>query len=68
MFYLNSTVDNRDLWSGFWRLADPKITLTSMSSIFLGASMAAADGAVHFGWLLVIIVAFFADTGGQSGV
>lgn len=52
--------DNRDLWAGFWRLADPKITLASMSSIFLGACIVAAHGQLHWGWLLVTIIAFFA--------
>lgn len=52
--------DKRDLWAGFWRLADPKITLASMSSIFLGACIVAAHGELHWGWLLVTIFAFFA--------
>ncbi len=58
-----STIDNtnnRDWWAGFWRLADPKITLASMSSIFLGACLVAADSDLHIGWLLVTIVSFFA--------
>jgi 1,4-dihydroxy-2-naphthoate octaprenyltransferase len=46
--------------AGFWRLADPKITLASMASIFLGASLAAADGDIHVGWLAVTIFGFFA--------
>lgn len=56
---INTSVENRDLWSGFWRLADPKITLASMASILLGACMAAADDTVDAGWLLVTIFAFF---------
>lgn len=31
-------------WPGFWRLADPKITLASTASMFLGAAAAARDG------------------------
>lgn len=52
--------NNRDWWGGFWRLADPKITLASMSSIFLGACIVAAQAGLHWGWLLVTIFAFFA--------
>ena len=51
---------NRDFLAGFWRLADPKITLASMASIFLGASLVAADGDIHVGWLVVTIFGFFA--------
>jgi 1,4-dihydroxy-2-naphthoate octaprenyltransferase len=51
---------NRDFLAGFWRLADPKITLASMASIFLGASLVAADGDIHVGWLVVTILGFFA--------
>ncbi len=51
---------NNDLWLGFWRLADPKITLASMSSIFLAACLAAADGEINVFWLIVTICGFFA--------
>jgi 1,4-dihydroxy-2-naphthoate octaprenyltransferase len=47
-------------WQGFWRLADPKISLASFASMFLGASAAAADGPIHFGWLAVTILGIFA--------
>lgn len=50
---------NRDFMSGFWRLADPKITLASMASIFLGACLAAAHGEINVAWLGVTIFAFF---------
>lgn len=46
--------------AGFWRLADPKITLASMSSIFLGTCLAAVDAVIHWGWLAVTVLAFFA--------
>lgn len=49
-----------DFWRGFWRLADPKITLTSMAAIFLGACAAAVAGPLHWGWLLVTVLAYFA--------
>jgi 1,4-dihydroxy-2-naphthoate octaprenyltransferase len=51
---------NADFFAGFWRLADPKITLASMASIFLGACLAAAHGDIHVGWLLLTIFGFFA--------
>lgn len=47
-------------WQGFWRLADPKISLASFASMFLGACAAAADGPLHFGWLAVTILGIFA--------
>lgn len=51
---------NTDLWAGFWRLADPKITLASMSSIFLAACLVITYGELHIYWLLATIVSFFA--------
>jgi 1,4-dihydroxy-2-naphthoate octaprenyltransferase len=59
---IGSTISsaNRDFLAGFWRLADPKITLASMASIFLGASLAAANGEIHAGWLGMTILGFFA--------
>lgn len=51
--------DQRDFLAGFWRLADPKITLASMASILLGAALAANSGALHAGWLLVTVLGFF---------
>lgn len=54
------TLITHDMWKGFWRLADPKISLVSMASIFLGTCAAAADGPLHFGWLVVTVVGIFA--------
>ncbi len=42
-------------WSGFWRLVDPKITLASLSSIILGATVAVHAGPIHWGWLALTI-------------
>jgi 1,4-dihydroxy-2-naphthoate octaprenyltransferase len=53
------TTSQTDLWRGLWRLADPKITLTSMAAIFLGACAAAVDGPLHWGWLVVTVLAYF---------
>lgn len=45
---------------GFWRLADPKISLASVASMFLGAAVAASHGPIHWGWLAVTVVGIFA--------
>jgi 1,4-dihydroxy-2-naphthoate octaprenyltransferase len=55
-----TTSDRHDFSAGFWRLADPKITLASMSSIFLGASAAVRDGSHAWGWLAVVVFGIFA--------
>jgi 1,4-dihydroxy-2-naphthoate octaprenyltransferase len=46
--------------AGFWRLADPKISLASFASMALGLCAAAADGPVHWGWFLATFFAVFA--------
>jgi len=47
-------------WQGFWRLADPKISLASMASIFLGASAAAREGKIDILWLILTVLGIFA--------
>jgi 1,4-dihydroxy-2-naphthoate octaprenyltransferase len=47
-------------WQGVWRLVDPKITLASAVSLFLGACAAAAAGPLHWGWLAVTVGGIFA--------
>lgn len=49
-----------DFWKGFWRLADPKISLTSAAAIYIGVSVAAVDGPVSWTWLALMLLAFFA--------
>ena len=44
---------------GLWRLADPKISLASMASLFLGACAAAAEGPLHWGWLALTVLGIF---------
>lgn len=56
----SQTAAGHDLAKGFWRLADPKISLASMASIFLGACAAAGQGPLHFGWLVVTVLGIFA--------
>lgn len=46
--------------AGFWRLADPRISLASMASMFLGAAAAARDGALAWGRLAVTVLGIFA--------
>lgn len=50
---------DKRFWTGFWRLADPKISLTSVASIYIGAAAAAADSAFNAAWLAVLLLAFF---------
>ena len=45
---------------GFWRLADPKISLASAAALLLGASAAAADGPLSVRWLAVTVLGIFA--------
>lgn len=46
-------------WQGVWRIADPKITLASAASLFLGTTAAARDGKLAIGWLLATILGIF---------
>jgi 1,4-dihydroxy-2-naphthoate octaprenyltransferase len=48
------------LGAGIWRLADPKISLASLASMFLGACAAAAAGPIAWGWLAVTVLGIFA--------
>ena len=44
---------------GIFRVADPKITLASMSSIWLGFSASARDGTISLTWLAWTIIGIF---------
>jgi 1,4-dihydroxy-2-naphthoate octaprenyltransferase len=46
--------------AGFWRLADPKISLASLASVTLGALAAAAQGPLSTGWLAATVAAVLA--------
>lgn len=50
----------RSFAAGIWRLADPKISLASAASMFLGASAAAAVVPLNWGWLAVTVLGIFA--------
>ena len=47
------------LREGFWRLADPKISITSAASMAVGAAPAAGDAGFSWLWLLVLGLALF---------
>jgi 1,4-dihydroxy-2-naphthoate polyprenyltransferase len=49
-----------DFAAGFWRLADPKISLASMASILIGACAAAAAGPIQWSWLALTVFGIFA--------
>jgi 1,4-dihydroxy-2-naphthoate octaprenyltransferase len=53
------TVINTKFWQGFWRLADPKISLASFAGLWLGACAAAADNDLAWGWLELTILGVF---------
>ncbi len=48
--------DGRNFWRGLWRLADPRLTLASLSSILLGAAAAWAHGGLSWAWLGVTVL------------
>ena len=50
----------RSLATGLWRLADPKISLASFSSLFLGTALAARDGGLSIAWLAVTVAGILA--------
>lgn len=54
------STSSHDFVRGFWRLADPKISLASMSSIFLGACAAAASVGLDGFWLAWTVLGIFA--------
>jgi len=47
-------------WSGLWRLADPKISVTSIAAMLVGASVAWREDSLSWYWLLLTGLAFFA--------
>lgn len=50
---------SRAAWRGVWRIADPKVTLASVSAMVLGACAAAAEGPVAWGWLALTVLGIF---------
>ena len=50
---------DKSFWRGFWRLADPKISLASFAGLWLGACAAAADHGLYWGWLGMTVLGVF---------
>ena len=46
-------------WQGVWRVADPKITLASASSLLLGICAAAYGGPLEWFWLVPCVIGIF---------
>ena len=44
---------------GVWRLVDPKITMASVASLFLGAAAAARAGPLSWWWLALSVLGVF---------
>lgn len=51
---------NRNFLNGLWRLADPKISITSVASMAIGAALAWGAPGYSPDWLLLIALALFA--------
>jgi 1,4-dihydroxy-2-naphthoate octaprenyltransferase len=45
--------------AGFWRLADPKISLASFAGMVMAGFFAAADGALAWGWFALTFAGIF---------
>ncbi|MGK7295077.1 MAG: prenyltransferase [Candidatus Wenzhouxiangella sp. M2_3B_020] len=50
---------NMRIARGIWRLADPKISLTSVAGITVGATLAHHDVGIAWNWLGVTLLAYF---------
>jgi 1,4-dihydroxy-2-naphthoate octaprenyltransferase len=49
----------KNIREGLWRLADPKISITSAAAMMIGAPVAARDAQLDWAWLLVTALALF---------
>ncbi len=47
------------VWAGIYRLADPKITLASVASMIVGASVSYWHGPLAWGWLATTVLGIF---------
>lgn len=50
---------SRNFRAGLWRLADPKISITSVASMSVGAALASRDGSLPWAWLGLTLLALF---------
>jgi 1,4-dihydroxy-2-naphthoate octaprenyltransferase len=57
---LELAIPRHSLSAGIWRLADPKISLASVASMFLGACAAARAGPIAWEWLAATVLGIFA--------
>jgi len=57
--HAENTAVTGNILLGIWRLIDPKISLASISSIFLGTCIAASVGSIHWGWLALTVAGIF---------
>lgn len=48
-----------NLKQGFWALADPKISITSLASMTIGASVAALEAPIDWFWFVMLGLAMF---------
>ena len=48
------------LISGLWRLCDPKISMASISSMFLGTCLAVTSGSIDLMWLALTVIGILA--------
>jgi 1,4-dihydroxy-2-naphthoate octaprenyltransferase len=56
---ISAPAATRDFAAGFWRLADPKITLASVASMLIGVAAAGRDGPLAPGWLALTVLGIF---------
>lgn len=52
-------MQSNSFWQGFWRLADPKISLASFAGMFMAALFATADGPLLGFWLALTVLGVF---------
>jgi 1,4-dihydroxy-2-naphthoate octaprenyltransferase len=50
---------NSSIQQGFWALADPKISITSLASMTIGVSAAAVEGPINWLWFIALGLAMF---------
>src|SRR5688572_31723497 len=55
----SSRARENNVLAGVFRVADPKITLASVASMIVGASVAAWQGAIDWAWLALTVLGIF---------
>jgi len=50
---------NRNFLSGFWKLADPKISLASFAALLMAACFASRDSELLWGWFSLTVLGIF---------